>query len=111
MSVKISISQDKEMAKQTPKKAAAKKTPAKKQAAKKTAPKKKAAAKKQAPKKDVAKKVYKKMEVVATEHGIDIDAYEDKAIEFVENASEKVIAEIEKHKKGFLKKLFSWIKK
>lgn len=105
------------------KKTAAKKTTAKKVAAKKAAPKKKQPAKKAvAPKKDAVKKAYAKLEAVAEEHGIDVDAYEDKAIEIIDDFSYKaeaaieeisntLVAEISKQKKGLLKKLFFWLKK
>lgn len=97
------------MTKQTAKKTAAKKT-----APKKAAPKKKpAAAKKAAPKKkaDPVKKAYEKVEEIAESHGIDFDAYEDKAIEAIAEVSDKVMAEITKKRAGLLKKLFAWIKK
>lgn len=92
----------------------AKKTAAKKTAAKKAAPKKKPAAVKKADAKkkaDPVKKAYKKAEKIAESHGVDFDAYEDKAIEAIEEVSEKVVAEIVKQRKGLLKKFFAWIKK
>jgi hypothetical protein len=95
------------MSKQPAKKIAAKKAAAKKAAPKKTAPAKKSAAKKA----DPVKRAYNKVEKVAKENGIDFDAYEDKAIEVIEEASEKVVAEFVKNRKGFISKLFSWIKK
>lgn len=89
------------------------KQPAKKTAAKKVAPKKKTApVKKSAAKKaDPVKRAYKKVEKVAKDNGIDFDTYEDKAIEIIEDVSEKVVAEFVKNRKGFIGKLFFWIKK
>lgn len=91
----------------------AKKIAAKNKAAKKVAPKKKTApAKKSAAKKaDPVKRAYNKVEKVAKENGIDFDTYEDKAIEVIEDVSEKVVAEFVKNRKGFIRKLFFWIKK
>lgn len=102
------------MANQPARKTPAKKAAAKKTGAKKAAPKKKAAgAKKAAPKKkaDPVKAVYNKVEEIAEENGVNLDAYEDKAIEVIEDVSEKVLNEIAKQRKGLLKKLFAWIKK
>ena len=97
-----------DMSKQPAKKTAAKKTAAKKTATKKkAAPAKKAAAKKA----DPVKRAYNKVEKVAKENGIDFDTYEDKAIEVIEDASEKVVAEFVKNSKGIISKLFAWIKK
>ena len=91
----------------------AKKTAAKKTASKKAAPKKKAApAKKAAAKKaDPVKRAYNKVEKVAKENGIDFDTYEEKAIEAIEEASEKVVTVFVQKRKGLLSKLFAWIKK
>ena len=97
----------------------AKKIAAKNKAAKKVAPKKKTApAKKSAAKKaDPVKRAYNKVESSdessddEEENGIDFDTYEDKAIEVIEDVSEKVVAEFVKNRKGFIRKLFFWIKK
>lgn len=86
----------------------AKKTAAKKTATKKAAPKKKAAPAKKA---DPVKRAYNKVEKVAKENGIDFDTYEEKAIEAIEEASEKVVTVFVQNRKGLLSKLFSWIKK
>ena len=47
----------------------------------------------------------------AKENGIDFDTYEEKAIEAIEEASEKVVTVFVQNRKGLLSKLFAWIKK
>lgn len=111
------------MASSAPKKAVAKKAAAKKTATKKAAPKKKTTAKKAPAKKAPAKKkdVKSTLDDIAVEFGIDMDAVEDIAVEKLEQAAEvaekavseqidKLQAEIAKKKKGFLKKIFKFIK-
>ena len=97
-----------DMSKQPAKKTAAKKAKLFEAASeRRTAPAKKSAAKKA----DPVKRAYNKVEKVAKENGIDFDTYEDKAIEVIEDVSEKVVAEFVKNRKGFIRKLFFWIKK
>lgn len=114
------------MASSAPKKAVAKKAAAKKTATKKAAPKKKTTAKKAPAKKAPAKKktvkeVKSTLDDIAVEFGIDMDVVEDIAVEKLEQATEaaekavfeqvdKLQAEIAAKKKGFLKKIFKFIK-
>lgn len=105
------------MTKSTPKKkTAAKKAPAKKAAAKK--PAKKSPAKKAVAKKAAPKKVTELVEA----SGVDLDAVQEKleakledftaaAEKSIDQAVDKIQEEIKKHKKGIVKKFFSWLKK